>query len=71
MIEDILVLEEQDFNPSLVVVAVSGWDPVWGQCPCGDLVRGQCGGLVVGGRGLSQSRGHDWDLPRLALHTVV
>ena len=42
-----------------------------GQCPGGDLVRGQCGGLVVGGRGLSQSRGHDWDLPRLALHTVV
>ena len=31
VIEDILVLEEQDFNPSLVVVAVSGWDPVWGQ----------------------------------------
>ena len=28
VIEDILVLEEQDFNPSLVVVAVSGWDPV-------------------------------------------
>ena len=25
VIEDILVLEEQDFNPSLVVVAVSGW----------------------------------------------
>ena len=31
MIEDILVLEEQDFNPSLVVVAVSGWEePVGG-----------------------------------------
>ena len=27
MIEDILVLEEQDFNPSLVVVAVSGGEP--------------------------------------------
>ena len=61
VIEDILVLEEQDFNPSLVVVAVSGWDPV----------RGQCGYLVVGGRGLSQCRGRDWVLPRLALHTVV
>ena len=31
VIEDILVLEEQDFNPSLVVVAVSGWEePVGG-----------------------------------------
>ena len=30
VIEDILVLEEQDFNPSLFVVAVSGWDPVRG-----------------------------------------
>ena len=27
VIEDILVLEEQDFNPSLVVVAVSGGEP--------------------------------------------
>ena len=27
VIEDILVLEEQDFNPSLVVVAVSGEGP--------------------------------------------
>ena len=26
VIKDILVLEEQDFNPSLVVVAVSGWE---------------------------------------------
>ena len=40
MIEDILVLEEQDFNPSLVVVAVSGWEPVGGQCvPSVDFVN--------------------------------
>ena len=37
MIEDILVLEEQDFNPSLVVVAVSGVEPVRGDV---DLVVG-------------------------------
>ena len=30
LIEDILVLEEQDFNPSLVVVAVSGVGPAAG-----------------------------------------
>ena len=37
MIEDILVLEEQDFNPSLVVVAVSGVGPSRGDvvvCGC-------------------------------------
>ena len=40
MIEDILVLEEQDFNPSLVVVAVSGWEPVGGQgVPSVDFVN--------------------------------
>ena len=40
MIEDILVLEEQDFNPSLVVVAVSGWEPVGGQSvPSVDFVN--------------------------------
>ena len=37
VIEDILVLEEQDFNPSLVVVAVSGVEPVRGDV---DLVVG-------------------------------
>ena len=40
VIEDILVLEEQDFNPSLVVVAVSGWEPVGGQSvPSVDFVN--------------------------------
>ena len=36
VIEDILVLEEQDFNPSKVVVAVSGWED---QAEAGKPVR--------------------------------
>ena len=72
MIEDILVLEEQDSNPSLVVVAVSGEEPTRSEVVvCGwtlgsaciqELVTLKARVLLVAGEGVLENAWEQIDL---------